>query len=118
MKSLARDVFISGQITQTFTKMKTTARSIISAATGLGLAAFTIISAFTAGANASATVIAFALLAIFGMLEIAILSYSAPRFVKRSAGVRRAPALVSTRTYARVPALVEMPVSSTSRRAA
>jgi hypothetical protein len=98
--------------------MKTTARFIISAATGLGLAAFFLVAAFAAGANAPVTVIAFALLAIYGLLEIAILSYSTPRFVTRPVAVRRTPTLVTARGFARVPAIVEMPGRSMPRRAA
>jgi len=98
--------------------MKTTARFLLSAATGLGLAAFLVFSAFTAGANAPATVIAFALLAIYGMLEIAILSYATPRYLTRPVTVRRTPTVVSAPHYMRVPAIVEMPRSSTHRRAA
>ncbi len=63
--------------------MKTTARTVLSAAAGFGLAAFTLVSAFTAGINGSTTVIAFSLLAIYGLLEIAMLSYAAPRFEVR-----------------------------------
>jgi hypothetical protein len=98
--------------------MKTTARFLLSAATALGLTAFMLFSAFTAGANASATVFAFALLAIWGMLEIAILSYATPRYLVRPATVRRTPTVVSAPTYVRVPAIVEMPRCSTHRRAA
>jgi hypothetical protein len=98
--------------------MKTTARSLLSAVTGLGLATFMLISAFTFGANAPATVIAFSLLVIYGLLEIAILSYSTPRFVTRRVATRRSPTLVGLPGYSRVPALAENPERANARRAA
>jgi len=98
--------------------MKTTARSIISATTGLGLTAFTLFSAFAYGTPAPATVLGFAFLSIYGLLEIAVLSYASPRFELRPASVRPAPAMTSMPKLAGVSAIVEMPASSTSRRAA
>lgn len=70
----------------------TTARFILSAASGLGLAAFTLISALILGPAARETLVGFSLLAIYGLLEIAILSYRTPRPMVRPARARRAPA--------------------------
>jgi hypothetical protein len=56
--------------------MKTTAHAIISSATGLGLASFTIISFIIAGIAAPATVLSFSLLAVYGMCEIAVIDYT------------------------------------------
>jgi hypothetical protein len=67
--------------------MKTSARSILSATTGIGLTAFTTLSAFTASASTSVTATAFGLLAIYAMVEMAIHSYSPRRLPARSARV-------------------------------
>lgn len=96
--------------------MNTSLRSLLSAATGFGLAGFTVFSASTAGILADTTVIAFSLLAIYGLLEIAMISYTAPRFVSRNA--RRAAATVTTPELARVSTLVTMPSNPEYRRAA
>jgi hypothetical protein len=56
--------------------MKSTAHRIFTATTGISLIAFAIISAFTAGVVAPPSIIAFGLLAVFGLLEITIASYS------------------------------------------
>lgn len=96
--------------------MKTTARSILSATTAFGLTAFALFSAFNSGTSASVTATAVGLLAIYGLLEMAILTYS-PR---RTLNLRRTPALrvVSENTTVRIPALVEYPACSTRARAA
>lgn len=97
--------------------MKTSARFILSSVTGLGLVACTVISAFTFGAAATSTVIAFSLLSVFGLVEIAVLSYTPRRFVVRPVVTVR-PATVTRRNYVRVPALVEVPAAAYTRRAA
>lgn len=72
--------------------MKSPARTIFSAVAGLGLAAFTVISAFAGGFNGTSTVVAFSLLAVYGIFEIALLSYAAPRYEARP--LRPRPVLV------------------------
>jgi hypothetical protein len=95
--------------------MKTTARFIISATTGLGLTAFTLFSAFAFGSASTATVLGFAFLAIYGLLEIAVLSYAAPRFEVRPVRVTRpAPVLVALPA----PAAIELRSTVSDRRAA
>jgi len=96
--------------------MKTSLRSLLSATAGLGLSAFTIVSAFTAGFEAGSTVIAFSLLVIYGLLEIAMVSYAAPRYELRTP--MRREALTAMPALARVSPLVSMSAPTTQRRAA
>lgn len=91
----------------TLSTMKTSAHSVISTTTALGLATFSIASAFTAGAAAPTTIVAFGLLAIYGLIEIAILSYTEPRVI--GSVVRTTPRATAARRLVRVPALVEYP---------
>lgn len=72
--------------------MKTTARTFLSSITGLGLAVFTIASVLFAGLAAYTTVLGFSFLALFGMAEIAILSYRTPATVFGGRPPRPAPA--------------------------
>ena len=85
--------------------MKTNSRSVVSAAAGVGLAAATIISAVATGIAAPATVISFGLLAIYGLLEIAVVSY-APRRAARSSALPR------------IADVVEFPTQNTQAQAA
>lgn len=94
--------------------MKATARKLFSAATGLGLAAFTLISAFTAGFDGATTVVAFALLAIYGLIEIALVSYAAPRFEPRVRHAR--PPVDESSVVVRVSDLAEVPESWSEER--
>jgi hypothetical protein len=97
--------------------MKNTAHSIISTATGLGLAAFTVISFFTAGIAAPATVLGFSFLAVYGLCEMAFIDYTPLRV----GGVRRlalAPAPKATVSRPIVPAIVEFEHTEPARRAA
>ena len=98
--------------------MKTSLRSLLSAVTGLGLVAFTLISAFTAGADAAATFLAFSLLTVFGLVEIAILSYTPRRYALRPIAPQPLRATVARPVRVRVPALIEVPASAYTRRAA
>jgi hypothetical protein len=66
--------------------MKASARSILAATTAIGLTAFTIISAFTAAA--SVTAMAFGLLAIYGVVELMILTYAPRADVRRTWSLR------------------------------
>jgi hypothetical protein len=50
-----------------------TARSLLSATTGLGLSALTTVSFLTAGIAAPATVLGISFLAVYGLFEIAVL---------------------------------------------
>jgi hypothetical protein len=97
--------------------MKNTAHSIISTATGIGLAAFTVISFFTAGLAAPATVLGFSFLAVYGLCEMAFIDYTPLRV----SGARRpalapAPKPAVRRTI--IPAIVEFEHSEPVRRAA
>ena len=91
--------------------MNTNTRSILSAATGFGLAAFTATSAFIAGASASVTLYAFGLLTAYAMINILVLSYAPRRSLagntRRFVPVASVP--VHARTVVRVPAVVEYP---------
>lgn len=98
--------------------MKTSFRSILSAVTGLGLAAFTFISAFTVGVDAPATVLAFSLLTVFGLVEIAILSYMPRRLLARPRALQPLRVTQARPIRVRVPALIEVPASAYTRRAA
>ncbi len=95
--------------------MNTTARSTLSTSTALGLASFTITSAFTAGAAAPATLLGFGLLAVYGLIEIVIVSYETPRFVTLSTPVavraETARTVAPARRHIRVPALIEYPMA-------
>lgn len=94
--------------------MKTTAHTILSSATGFGLAALTIASFAVAGIAAPATVLGLSSLAVYALFEMACIEYTP---VRRSV---RTP-VVSVRTSPRravVPAIVEFASSGTSRRAA
>jgi len=84
--------------------MTTSIRSTFAAATALGLVSFVTSSAVFAGLFASPTLVGFSLLAVYGVAEIAALSYATPHV--RTA--RRVAAPVATRR--RVPAVVEYPV--------
>ena len=95
--------------------MKTTFRSVLSATIALGLAAFTIFSALAAGLPASVTAAAFGLLAVYGLLEMMLLSYAVRPAVVRSAARRTTAAQP---VIVRVPALVEYPVGPARRCAA
>jgi hypothetical protein len=59
-----------------------TARSLFSVTTGLGLATFTAIAFVTAGIAAPATVMGFSFLAVYGMFEIALLDSAPPARVR------------------------------------
>ena len=59
--------------------MNTNIRSTLSTSISLGLVSFAITSALVASVAAPATVISFGLLAVYGLIEIAIVSYQAPR---------------------------------------
>lgn len=72
--------------------MKSTARAILSASTAAGLTAFTIISGFTAAASASLTATGFGLLAAWGIVELAIHSYTPRRLASESLSLRVAGA--------------------------
>lgn len=111
----ARDVFTTGQ-QPTLLNMKITARTLLSATTAFGLTAFALFSAFDSGTSASVTATAVGLLVIYGLLEMAILTYS-PR---RTLNLRRTPArrVVPSNATVRVSALVEYPTCSTRARAA
>lgn len=87
--------------------MTSSIRSTLSTATALGLASFLASSAMFAGLFATPTLVAFSLLAAYGVLEIAILSYAMPR--PRTARPA-APAPVRRPTVRRVPAVIEYPV--------
>ena len=87
--------------------MTTSTRTTLSAATALGLVSFITSSTLFAGLFATPTLVAFSLLAVYGLLEIAILSYASPRVhASRAHAIAIAPA----RTVRRVPAVVEYPV--------
>ena len=80
--------------------MNTTIRHSLSAAAGLRLLSFTITSAILAGLFSTAAVAGFALLAAYGVLEIALLSYATPtavrpRAVAMPASTSAAPVLVA-----------------------
>jgi hypothetical protein len=110
VKLPARGVFSGGQ--PTTISMKTTAHSIISSATGFGLAAFTVISFLTAGIAAPATVLGFSFLAVYGLCEMAFIDYTP---------LHRTHLSVVRPAYAGrviVPAIVEFEKASVSRRAA
>jgi hypothetical protein len=62
--------------------MNTRIHFILSASVSIGLASFAGISAFLLGVAAPATLLSFGLLAVYGMLEIAVLSYQSPRLVR------------------------------------
>ena len=87
--------------------MTTNARNTLTAA-ALGLASFTVTSALVSGLFATPTVVGFALLAVYGMGEIALLSYAAPR--SRPTRLVKPARSVSVFRVRRVPALVEYPV--------
>jgi hypothetical protein len=87
--------------------MTTSIRHTTSAATALGLVSFTASSALFSGLFATPTLVAFSLLAVYGLLEIAILSYATPHeraLRPASAAIARIP------TVRRVPAVIEYPV--------
>ena len=87
--------------------MNTTARKITSATIGLGLAFLSVALAFTIGVQAPATIATFALLTIYGLAEIAIMSYTPRRSVLDGVKARRMRAATVRRTHTRIPALVE-----------
>ena len=64
--------------------MNTRIHSILSASAALGLASFTSVSAFVLGVAAPATLLSFGLLAVYGLLEITLVSYQSPRLIRRS----------------------------------
>lgn len=82
------------------------ARTALSA-TALGLASFTATSAVVSGLFAAPTVVGFSLLAVYGLVEIALLSYAMPR---KAPSRPSAPAPVRLGVVRRVPALIEYPV--------
>lgn len=86
--------------------MTSTTRTTLSAATFFGLVSFVLSSAFFAGLFAIPTVVGFSLLAAYGVVEIAVLSYSGPHFVALRA--EREAVAVQARP---APALVAFPVS-------
>ncbi len=97
--------------------MKTTARSIFSATIALGLIAFTFIAACSPGASSSVTLTAFGLLVIYGLVEMALVSYAPRRAIQRPASVR-VVVPQNENVMVRVPAMVECPSCSTCARAA
>lgn len=82
--------------------MNTNARHILSA-TGLGLLSFTVSSALISGAFAVPTLVGFALLAVYGTVEIASLSYASP--LPRAARADSTPARVSAPVLVAFPTL-------------
>ena len=86
--------------------MKTTARTLVSATTALGLTAFTLISVFTPGVPASIPATAFGLLVVYGLLEMMILSYAPRRPIARPANLR---VVAPQNATVFVPPLVEYP---------
>jgi len=84
--------------------MTSSIRTTLSAATGLGLVSFIASSTLFAGLFATPALVAFSLLAAYGLLEIAILSYATPRIRPTRA---TAIAIVPARAVRRVPAVVE-----------
>lgn len=97
--------------------MKTTAHTIISTATGLGLAVFTIASFLIAGPAAPATLLGFSFLAVYGMSEMAMIEYT-PLGARRPA--RRNPGQATPRAagHTTVPAIVEFERPASRRCAA
>lgn len=95
--------------------MKATAHTILSATTGIGLTAFTIFSAFTANASTAVTATAFGLLALYGMVEMAILSYTPRRSASRSTTLR---VIAPPAATAPMPTVVRFPARPTRARAA
>jgi hypothetical protein len=89
-------VFIGRHNLQLRINMSLSAHSILSATTGISLTAFTTISAFTANASASVTATALGLLAIYGIVEMMILSYAPRRSVTRPARLPSATAKTAT----------------------
>jgi len=59
--------------------MNTNIRFTLSASTALGLVSFVVTSALVSSLAAPATLVGFGLLAVYGMVEIAIASYASPR---------------------------------------
>lgn len=87
--------------------MTSSIRHTFSAATALGLVSFITSSAVFSGLFATPTIVAFSLLAAYGVLEIAMLSYATPHErALRPAAV----AIARVRTVRRVPAVIEYPV--------
>ncbi len=86
--------------------MTTSTRTTLSAATALGLVSFIASSTLFAGLFATPTLVAFSLLAVYGLVEIAILSYASPRVRPARANPI---AIVPARAVRRVPAVVEYP---------
>jgi hypothetical protein len=97
--------------------MKTTAHTIISSATGFGLAAFTIASFAIAGIAAPATVLGFSFLAVYGICEMAFIDYT-PLRRSRAAAVRNSNESAPAVRRVVVPAIVEFERSIDARRAA
>jgi hypothetical protein len=62
--------------------MTSTTRSTLSAATFFGLVSFVLSSAIFSGLFALPTMVGFSLLAAYGVLEIAVLSYAGPHFIE------------------------------------
>lgn len=87
--------------------MNTNIRSTVSTSIALGLISFSVTSALVSSVAAPATLVAFGLLAVYGMIEIAIVSYEGPRFVAP------APAgPMGTRQPALVGAVIQFPVTA------
>jgi hypothetical protein len=61
--------------------MNTEIRSTLSTATALGLVSFVTTSAIVSSIAAPATVTGIGLLAVYGVIEIALASYAGPRFL-------------------------------------
>lgn len=88
-------------------------RTLTSAIVGLGLAVFTVYSAVRFDFAGDSTVVGFALLTVYALIEIAILSYLPPRSIRARSGAARATADALHSS----PHAGPMPVWRTNRRA-
>lgn len=61
--------------------MNTNIRSTVSTSIALGLVSFAVTSALVSSVAAPATLVAFGLLAVYGMIEITLVSYEGPHFI-------------------------------------
>jgi len=84
MQLRARLVFIGGQHSTSTVTMNTNIRSAVSTSIALGLVSFTVTSALVSSVAAPATLVAFGLLAVYGMIEITLVSYEGPHFIAPS----------------------------------
>jgi len=89
--------------------MTSSIRTTLSAATALGLVSFIASSTLFSGLFATPTLVAFSLLAVYGLLEIAILSYATPHALTNRR-VAVAVAMTPVPAVRRVPAVIEYPV--------